>query len=131
MDKIDRIDLIEINRIYARDKNDYDFNRYAITAELRVIPFSNLANKHTLKIAITLVDENLLDFDLKHKLTSSGDYVNHVFYSVMYKEFEAETPIEQIYNFLEAEQQKLQEKFSELLDKAYMVETLTDKKLRI
>jgi len=120
MNKIDRINLIEINRIYARDDNDYDFNRYAVTAELRVVPFSKLASQNLKELAIKLIDENLVDF-LKFKKVSIGLYDEDIFYSILYKEFEAETPVEEIFNILEAEQQKLQEKFTQALDKAYFI----------
>jgi len=120
MNKIDRINLIEINRIYARDDNDYDFNRYAVSAELRVVPFSKLASQNLKELAIKLIDENLVDF-LKFKKVSIGLYDEDIFYSILYKEFEAETPVEEIFNILEAEQQKLQEKFTQALDKAYFI----------
>jgi len=126
MNKIDRINLIEINRIYARDDNDYDFNRYAVTAELRVVPFSKLASQNLKELAIKLIDENLVDF-LKFKKVSIGLYDEDIFYSILYKEFEAETPVEEIFNILEAEQQKLQEKFTQALDKAYFIIRLAKK----
>jgi len=126
MNKIDRINLIEINRIYARDDNDYDFNRYAVSAELRVVPFSKLASQNLKELAIKLIDENLVDF-LKFKKVSIGLYDEDIFYSILYKEFEAETPVEEIFNILEAEQQKLQEKFTQALDKAYFIIRLAKK----
>ncbi|HOK39384.1 MAG TPA: hypothetical protein PLC87_12040 [Bacteroidales bacterium] len=115
MEKIYEIKLEKIEKRY---------DRFFVSAELRVEPYSSLAGKYVYDTAVNLVKTGLTDINYKKEVDSNGSS-KAVFYLISTLDFLPQVYLDDVFKALEKEQQKLQELFTKSLDEAYKIEKIS------
>jgi len=122
---MDTIFLVKI------DKLDIGPGVYYVMAELRFKPISKLSGKPLLDFAIMLLENGLIS-EFKHKKEAKrwwygGTEKEDVFFQICQQSFEATATVPEIYSYFEQKQKELQEKFTTILDQAFVSQKLAEK----
>jgi len=122
---MDTIFLVKIDRLNVEP------SVYYVMAELRVKPISKLSGKPLYDFAIMLFEDGLIG-EFKHKKEVKywwygGKEKEDVFFQIYQQSFEATATVPEIYSYFEQKQKELQEKFTTILDQAYVSQKLAEK----
>ena len=122
---MDTIFLVKIDRLNVEP------SVYYVMAELRVKPISKLSGKPLYDFAIMLFEDGLIG-EFKHKKEVKhwwygGNEKEDVFFKIYEQSFEATATVPEIYSYFEQKQKELQEKFTTILDQAFVSQKLAEK----
>jgi len=122
---------MDISSLWKISRLNVEPSVYYVMAELRVKPISKLSGKPLYDFAIMLFEDGLIG-EFKHKKEVKywwygGNEKEDVFFQIYQQSFEATATVPEIYSYFEQKQKELQEKFTTILDQAFVSQKLAEK----